>query len=64
VAGPDVFRLDELGAITLAARHDDRPVVTDDAAGMFAVVSGDVLVAGPDAQLAPTHYQDWLSAAR
>ncbi|WP_245718976.1 hypothetical protein [Micromonospora rhizosphaerae] len=64
VAGPDVFALDDLGRLTLAAQHDDRTVVTDDAAGMFAVATGDVLIAGPDAHLAPTHYQDWIHAAR
>jgi uncharacterized protein YbjT (DUF2867 family) len=64
VAGPDVFPLDELGRITLAARHDDRTVVTDGTAGMFAVIEGDVLVAGPDAHLAPTRYRDWLDDHR
>ncbi|WP_446220098.1 SDR family oxidoreductase [Micromonospora sp. IBHARD004] len=64
VAGPDVFALDDLGRVTLAAQHDDRTVITDDKAGMFAVVAGDVLIAGPDAHLAPTHYQDWIQAAR
>jgi uncharacterized protein YbjT (DUF2867 family) len=60
VAGPDVIPLDELGRMTLAAKHDDRTVITDDNAGMFAAVTGDVITAGPDARLAPTHYQDWL----
>ena len=46
VAGPDVFRLDELGRIALAAHHDGRTVITDDRAGMFAAVSGNVLTAG------------------
>jgi uncharacterized protein YbjT (DUF2867 family) len=64
VAGPDVFALDELGRVTLAAKQDDRTVITDDEAGMFAVVTGDVLIAGPDAHLAPTRYQDWLQSAR
>ena len=64
VAGPEVFPLDELGRITLASRQDTRPVITDDRAGMFAAVSGDVLTAGPDARLAPTRYQDWLRAGR
>jgi uncharacterized protein YbjT (DUF2867 family) len=64
VAGPDVFPLDELGKVTLAAQGDSRPVVTDDQAGMFAAASGDVLIAGPDAHLAPTHYQDWLNRSR
>jgi uncharacterized protein YbjT (DUF2867 family) len=63
VAGPDVFRLDELGKVTLAAHHDGRTVITDDSAGMFAAVTGDVLTAGPEAHLAPTHYQDWMQKA-
>ncbi|MEH0827457.1 MULTISPECIES: SDR family oxidoreductase [unclassified Micromonospora] len=64
VAGPDVFALDDLGRVTLAAQQDNRNVVTDDGAGMFAVVTGDVLIAGPDAHLAPTRYQDWMKSAR
>ena len=64
VAGPDVFALDELGRITLAARHDGRTVITDDRAGVFGGVTGDVLTAGPEADVAPTHYQDWLQAVR
>jgi uncharacterized protein YbjT (DUF2867 family) len=64
VAGPDVFPLDELGRVTLAARHDNRTVITDDQAGIFAGITGDVLIAGPDAHLAPTHYQDWIQTAR
>ena len=63
VAGPDVFRLDELGRLTLAAHHDGRTVITDDRAGMFAAVTGDVLTPGPEARLAPTHYEDWLQAS-
>jgi uncharacterized protein YbjT (DUF2867 family) len=63
VAGPDVFPLDELGRVTLTAQLDKRTVITDDHAGMFAGVAGDVLTAGPDAHLAPTHYQDWIQTA-
>jgi uncharacterized protein YbjT (DUF2867 family) len=63
VAGPDVFPLDELGRVTVAEHRDERTVVTDDKAGMFASVSGDVLLAGPGTRLAPTHYQDWLQRA-
>ncbi|MEU6676230.1 NAD(P)H-binding protein [Streptomyces sp. NPDC046925] len=62
VAGPDVFPLDELGRLTLAARKDPRTVVTDDKAGMFAAVEGDVLIAGADARLASARYEDWLAA--
>ncbi|MEV7569492.1 SDR family oxidoreductase [Streptomyces tanashiensis] len=61
VAGPDVLALDEIGRITLTAHGDGRRVVTDDRAGMFATVHGDVLVGGPGARLAPTHYRDWLN---
>ncbi|MFD3310848.1 SDR family oxidoreductase [Streptomyces sp. NPDC058694] len=61
VGGPDVFHLDELGRITLAAHPDGRTVTTDDSAGMFAAVKGDVLVAPKDAHIAPTRYTDWLS---
>ncbi|MEV4333688.1 NAD(P)H-binding protein [Streptomyces sp. NPDC049597] len=64
VAGPDVLPLDELGRLTLSTRQDIRTVVTDEQAGMFAAVDGDVLVAGPDARLAPTHYKDWLGISR
>ncbi|AWW36083.1 LysR family transcriptional regulator [Streptomyces sp. AS58] len=60
VAGPEMFHLDELGRVTLAARPDGRHVVTDAEAGMFAVVPGDALLPPPDAQLAATRYGDWL----
>jgi uncharacterized protein YbjT (DUF2867 family) len=64
VAGPDVFSLDELGRVTLAARHDKRTVITDDKAGIFAAVTGDALTATADAHLAATHYQDWIQGYR
>ena len=64
VAGPDVFPLDELGRATLAARQDRRTVLTDEQAGMLAGITGDVLIAGPDAHLAPTHYLDWIRTPR
>ncbi|MGW4679908.1 SDR family oxidoreductase [Micromonospora taraxaci] len=59
VAGPDVFALDELGRITLAARGDQRTVTTD-SAGMFAAVPGDALIAPAGAVIAPTAYREWL----
>ena len=61
IAGPDVYTLDELGRLTLTAKNDGRSVVTDDTAGMFAVVHGDVLLARSDARIAPTHYAELLS---
>ncbi|RPF30957.1 SDR family oxidoreductase [Streptomyces sp. TLI_185] len=61
IGGPEIFSLDELGRITLSHKGDNRIVVTDPTAGMFAVVKGDVLT-DKEAHLAPTRYTDWLSA--
>jgi uncharacterized protein YbjT (DUF2867 family) len=61
VAGPEVFTLDELGRITLAARGDHRTVVTDDSAGIFAAVSGDALIAKDGAVITKTTYREWLA---
>jgi uncharacterized protein YbjT (DUF2867 family) len=61
IAGPEVFALDELGKITLAARGDRRTVVTDNSAGMFAAASGDALLARDGAIIAETTYRDWLA---
>ena len=61
VAGPDVFPLDELGRITLAAHGDHRTVTTDSSAGMFAAATGDALIAKDDTILAKTTYQEWLA---
>jgi uncharacterized protein YbjT (DUF2867 family) len=60
IAGPEVFTLDELGRITLAATGDNRHVVTDETAGLFALVKGNVLTAPEGAHLASTHFRDWL----
>jgi uncharacterized protein YbjT (DUF2867 family) len=61
IAGPEVFTLDELGKITLAAQDDHRTVVTDDSAGMFAAVTGDALIAKDGAVIAKTTYREWLA---
>ncbi|WP_040831814.1 SDR family oxidoreductase [Nocardia jiangxiensis] len=60
IGGPEIFTLDELGRITLSHKGDNRAVVTDPTAGMFATVKGDVLT-DKDARLAPTRYTDWLA---
>jgi uncharacterized protein YbjT (DUF2867 family) len=62
IAGPEVFTLDELGRIALAATGDHRHVVTDPAAGLFGLVEGDALTAREGARLAGTHFRDWLRA--
>jgi uncharacterized protein YbjT (DUF2867 family) len=61
IAGPDVFTLDELGRITLAARDDHRTVVTDNSAGMFAAAPGDALIAKNGAVIAKTRHREWLA---
>jgi uncharacterized protein YbjT (DUF2867 family) len=61
IAGPEVFPLDELGRITLAAHDDHRAVVTDNNAGMFAAASGDALLAKEDTAIAKTTYRQWLA---
>jgi uncharacterized protein YbjT (DUF2867 family) len=60
IAGPEVFSLNELGRITLAAHGDHRTITTDDSAGMFAAAPGDALIAKNDAVIAHTAYRDWL----
>ena len=60
-AGPEVFPLDELGRIALAAEGDPRTVIVDPAAGMFGAVKGDVLTAPPGATLVQTTFRDWLA---
>jgi uncharacterized protein YbjT (DUF2867 family) len=60
-AGPEVFGLDELGRITLAAHGDHRTVVTDDTAGMFAAGKGDALIAKDDTIITKTTYREWLA---
>jgi uncharacterized protein YbjT (DUF2867 family) len=62
IAGPEVFALDELGKITLAAHDDHRTVITDDTAGVFAAASGDALIAHNGATIAKTTYREWLAS--
>ncbi|WP_433830853.1 SDR family oxidoreductase [Actinoplanes sp. CA-015351] len=61
IAGPETFGLDDLGRITLAAHGDNRTVVTDPGAGMFAAMKGDVLIAKEGAVITRTSYRDWLT---
>ena len=61
IAGPEVFPLDELGKITLAAHGDHRTVITDNSAGMFGAAAGDALIAKDGAVIAKTTYREWLA---
>jgi uncharacterized protein YbjT (DUF2867 family) len=61
VAGPQRFRLDEIGRLHLEARHDSREVVTHPDARYFGAKLGEhTLVPGDDADLAETRFEDWL----
>jgi uncharacterized protein YbjT (DUF2867 family) len=61
IAGPEVFPLDQLGRLTLAARGDDRPVVTDPYAGFYATARGTDLIAGDGTLLTETTFRQWLA---
>ena len=62
IAGPERFRLDDLGRRFLAARDDAREVVTDLTAPYFgAVLEEDTLVPLGEATLGSTHLQDWAA---
>lgn len=64
VAGPETFGLDDFVRTGLAAHHDPRTVVTDREARYFGTeLNSDSLVAGPDAWLAPTRFEDWLQVS-
>lgn len=61
VAGPELFRLDELVRLDLSARHDPRAVITDPQARYFgAELHVCTLVPGEHARLGQTHFADWL----
>jgi uncharacterized protein YbjT (DUF2867 family) len=64
IAGPERFRLDELGRSTLAARHDSREVVTDPGAKYFgAALEERSLVPLDGARIAGTRLADWSARA-
>ena len=61
IGGPEQFRLDELARRDLAARQDPREVISDPHARYYGIaVSERALVAGDNAQLGETHFEDWL----
>jgi uncharacterized protein YbjT (DUF2867 family) len=62
LAGPDVFRLDELARRVLNASDDPRTVTADVHARYFGAELDDrSLTPGDDARIAPTRFEDWLS---
>jgi uncharacterized protein YbjT (DUF2867 family) len=61
IAGPDVFRFDDLIRQSLRARHDSREVVPDPRARYFGTeLSERSLVPSNDAELGAIHFEDWL----
>jgi uncharacterized protein YbjT (DUF2867 family) len=62
LAGPEVFRLDELAQRVLNANGDRRQVTADVHARYFGAELDDKsLTPGDDARIAPTYFEDWLS---
>jgi uncharacterized protein YbjT (DUF2867 family) len=62
VAGPDVFRFDELVRTALAARGDPRRVVADPDARYFGTrLAERSLVPGGEATLGATRFEDWAA---
>jgi len=63
VGGPDKVRFDEFIRKVLAARGDEREVVSDPHARYFGAELGDEdLVPGPGGTLAETTYAEWASS--
>jgi uncharacterized protein YbjT (DUF2867 family) len=61
VAGPELFRLDELVRGVLAKLDDPREVVTDPHARYFGLSPSErALLPGPDARIAGIRFGDWL----
>jgi len=62
LAGPEQFRFDELTRRVLGANGDPRVVTADRRARYFGATLDDrSLIPGPDASIAPTRFEDWLS---
>lgn len=62
IAGPEAYGLDEWIRIVLAARKDEREVVTDEQATYFgAVMTPDTLLPQQGAQFGETTLTDWLA---
>ncbi|MGW5588996.1 SDR family oxidoreductase [Streptomyces sp. NPDC003857] len=65
IAGPDVFRFDDLVRDVLTSQNDSRKVVADPHARYYgSELQDDSLVPGPSAQLAATRFADWFAQQR
>jgi uncharacterized protein YbjT (DUF2867 family) len=64
LAGPERFRLDELARRVLGAKNDPRPVAADvHARYIGAELEDHSLTPAGNARIAPTRFEDWLSAS-
>ncbi|MFF0155542.1 SDR family oxidoreductase [Micromonospora sp. NPDC005203] len=64
IAGPEQFRLDELGRSILASQQDRRSVVADPGARYFGATLGErSLVPGDGVRIAATSLDDWRTRA-
>jgi uncharacterized protein YbjT (DUF2867 family) len=64
LAGPEQFRFDELARRFLSANNDPRPVTADVHARYFGAELDDhSLTPSGNARIAPTRFEDWLSAS-
>ena len=65
IGGPEVFPMDELVRRQLHAHDDPRVVIGDPHVPYFGTELGErSLVAGADARLGATRYEDWLARSR
>lgn len=63
LGGPEKMSFADLARVVLAHQGADEAVVVDPAATYFGTaVDGTSLVTGEGAELAPTHFADWLAA--
>lgn len=62
VAGPELFQLDELARLAMAAGGDKRRVIADAGARYYGAVLGErTLVPGESPRQASTRFSDWLN---
>jgi uncharacterized protein YbjT (DUF2867 family) len=64
IAGPEVFRLDQLIRDALKARNDSREVIADPEARYYGINPSErTLLPGDDARIGDTQFNDWLGDA-
>jgi uncharacterized protein YbjT (DUF2867 family) len=64
VAGPETEDLVDMTRRTLAARGEALRLVPRWGGAFSTAMAGEVLLPGPDARIAPTTFEDWLSGSR